>query len=390
MAKKIILVNIVKNYFEIDWILPVIEELSKTHDLLILFDKKEHLNELKKNTYLFHSVKNITDKFYTINLFDKIILKLYGIFSKYFTKFNYLNRLLFNPKLLFFTKKINFEKIEFFFSDINSYCPLAGFLQGREKRPVIVRYPNSPLIYSSYDGNKIKYSIVGDILFLNYDIDKNFWKNKIEFNKMKSIGTPKYQKKYLDRAINFKKEIEYKNYLLVAYSSRFGIGHDDRILEKQLIDIMDTLIEINEKKIVLKIHPRLNNNKYLEVLSKYNKNRWYISNDHITPLIYNSEVFLHESNSASLMEGLALGKKCIEYWDPFEKNKFGNFKNNNENINIKANNSEELKNLIHSVLDNKDQNLWENQKKNYLKIINKNLNPIKSFIEEIKRIEHKI
>ena len=90
------------------------------------------------------------------------------------------------------------------------------------------------------------------------------------------------------------------------------------------------------------------------------------------------------------MEGLALGKKCIEYWDPFEKNKFGNFKNNNENINIKANNSEELKNLIHSVLDNKDQNLWENQKKNYLKIINKNLNPIKSFIEEIKRIEHKI
>lgn len=387
MAKKIILLNIVKNYYEIDWILPVVEELSETHDFIILFNKKKFLDELKTNSYLFENLKKITTKFYILNFFDKIILKLFGLTSKFKLNFGFIKNYLLNPKIIFITKGTKLENIEFYFSDINSYSPLAGYLNEYKNRPIIVRYPNSPLIYSFYDKNQIKYSIVGDILFLNYESDKMFWSDKIELQKIKSIGTPKYQRKYLERAIKFKNKLGLKNYILVAYSSRFGLKSKDFLLEKQLVEIMDTLMETSEKKIIFKIHPRLNNKKFLKVLSKYDNKRWLVSNEHITALINNSDILLHESRSASLVEGLALNKRCIEYWDPIHKNNLNNYIENNNKISIKVKNKVELKNLLIETLSEDNEGLWKSQKNNYLKIIKKNGDPIKDFINEINKIK---
>ena len=387
MAKKIILLNIVKNYYEIDWILPVVEELSETHDFIILFNKKKFLDELKTNSYLFENLKKITTKFYILNFFDKIILKLFGLISKFKLNFGFIKNYLLNPKIIFITKGTKLENIEFYFSDINSYSPLAGYLNEYKNRPIIVRYPNSPLIYSFYDKNQIKYSIVGDILFLNYESDKMFWSDKIELQKIKSIGTPKYQRKYLERAIKFKNKLGLKNYILVAYSSRFGLKSKDFLLEKQLVEIMDTLMETSEKKIIFKIHPRLNNKKFLKVLSKYDNKRWLVSNEHITALINNSDILLHESRSASLVEGLALNKRCIEYWDPIHKNNLNNYIENNNKISIKVKNKVELKNLLIETLSEDNEGLWKSQKNNYLKIIKKNGDPIKDFINEINKIK---
>ena len=387
MAKKIILLNIVKNYYEIDWILPVVEELSETHDFIILFNKKKFLDELKTNSYLFENLKKITTKFYILNFFDKIILKLFGLISKFKLNFGFIKNYLLNPKIIFITKGTKLENIEFYFSDINSYSPLAGYLNEYKNRPIIVRYPNSPLIYSFYDKNQIKYSIVGDILFLNYESDKMFWSDKIELQKIKSIGTPKYQRKYLERAIKFKNKLGLKNYILVAYSSRFGLKSKDFLLEKQLVEIMDTLMETSEKKIIFKIHPRLNNKKFLKVLSKYDNKRWLVSNEHITALINNSDILLHESRSASIVEGLALNKRCIEYWDPIHKNNLNNYIENNNKISIKVKNKVELKNLLIETLSEDNEGLWKSQKNNYLKIIKKNGDPIKDFINEINKIK---
>ena len=271
------------------------------------------------------------------------MLKLFGLISKFKLDFGFIKNYLLNPKIIFITKGARLENIEFYFSDINSYSPLAGYLNGYKNRPIIVRYPNSPLIYSFYDKNQVKYSIVGDILFLNYESDKMFWSDKIELQKIKSIGTPKYQRKYLERAIKFKNKLGLKNYILVAYSSRFGLKSKDFLLEKQLVEIMDTLMETSEKKIIFKIHPRLNNKEFLKVLSKYNNKRWLVSNEHITALINQSDILLHESRSASLVEGLALNKRCIEYWDPIHKNNLNNYIEDNNKISIKVKNKVELK-----------------------------------------------
>ena len=228
---------------------------------------------------------------------------------------------------------------------------------------------------------------MGDILFLNYESDKMFWSNKIDMQKIKSIGTPKYQKKYLHRATKFKNKLPFKNYILVAYSSRFGLVDNDFLLEKQLAEIMDTLMETSKKKIIFKIHPRLNNKKYLEVLSRYDNRRWLISNEHITALINHSDIVLHESQSASLVEGLVLKKRCIEYWDPTERKNLNFIKENKNKLNIKVKNKLELKNLLVKTLRDENNDLWENQKKNYFSITKKNKDPIKDFINEINKIK---
>ena len=146
-------------------------------------------------------------------------------------------------------------------------------------------------------------------------------------------------------------------------------------------------METSEKKIIFKIHPRLNNKEFLKLLLKYNNKRWLVSNEHITALINQSDILLHESRSASLVEGLALNKRCIEYWDPIHKNNLNNYIEDNNKISIKVKNKVELKNLLVETLNEDNKGLWESQKNNYLKIIKKNGDPIKDFVNEINKIK---
>ena len=87
------------------------------------------------------------------------------------------------------------------------------------------------------------------------------------------------------------------------------------------------------------------------------------------------------------MEGLALNKRCIEYWDPIHKNNLNNYIENNNKISIKVKNKVELKNLLIETLSEDNEGLWKSQKNNYLKIIKKNGDPIKDFINEINKIK---
>ena len=366
MLKKKIIINIEKSYIELDWIMPVLEKLKDNYEIITLFKNIKEIENLKKNKFLFHTLEKISSKYFTYNLFDKVLIFFFGIIDKLNLKFKFFN-FIFHPKNIFFSKGIGYEQIKYFFTDFNSYSPILRLIgTNKQVGPKIIRYPNSVYIFSKPKKDaKISYALIGDLLLLNYIADLEYWKLRIDEKKIKVVGTPKFEKYWIDKSKKYFNNFKSNKYILLAYSSRFNQGYDDILLRKQLIDIMDTLIEFKDYKIIIKIHPRKNNKEYLNILKNYDKTRWEITEEHISSLLENASLYLHDRNSSTLIEGLALNKRCIEYWDPVKEiNSIEIFINDELNLNIKAHDKKDLKRYIHMGLEDKDNYIWQNQFKN--------------------------
>ena len=98
MEKKIILLNISKSTAEIDWILPVLYELSKKYRIFTIFQNLKSYETLTKDKILFQLWKKISPEYAIDNSYDKLIRYLS---NKLFSKFNLINYLK--------KKKINFQ-----------------------------------------------------------------------------------------------------------------------------------------------------------------------------------------------------------------------------------------------------------------------------------------
>ena len=218
MTKKIIIINIEKSYIELDWILPVLNKLTDKFEIVTLFNKKQELFNLKKNKYLFDAWQKVSNRYVFINKLDKTLIFLFQVFEKFFHKKNFIKKFLFHPKNIFFLKKINYKDIIIFLSDFNSYSTLSKLFQLQSLRPKIIRFPNSAYVFSNPKKNiNVNYSLTGDLLLLNYELDINYWKLRIKSEKIKVVGTPKFQKEWLSKTINYSNENKFKNYILVAY-----------------------------------------------------------------------------------------------------------------------------------------------------------------------------
>ena len=388
MTKKIIIINIEKSYIELDWILPVLNKLTDKFEIVTLFNKKQELFNLKKNKYLFDAWQKVSNRYFFLNKLDKTLIFLFQVFEKFVHKKNFIKKFLFHPKNIFFFKKINYKDIIIFLSDFNSYSTLSKLFQLQSLRPKIIRFPNSAYVFSNPKKNiNVNYSLTGDLLLLNYELDINYWKLRIKSEKIKVVGTPKFQKEWLSKTINYSNENKFKNYILVTYSSRFNIGYDDTLLKNQLIDLMDILINYKDQKIVIKIHPRKNDKEYLKILDNYDKNHWVVTENHISELLYNSNIYLHDRNSSTLIEGLALNKRCIEYWDPVKKlDQADEFINDKLKINVRAENKKQLSELVDIALYDENNHMWISQRENYLKIINKDQDPIINSVMAIEEL----
>ena len=366
MKKKIIVLNINKSVAEIDWILPIIVELKNKYKIFTLFQSRKAYNTLKKDKILYNIWNDIS---YGYN-FDTIIEKawrfvdqkiFYTLFSDKYMDFFFR----YSVKNYFRRKKINFSEVEIFFSEFGTYSPHIDFIKKEKDRPIVIHFPTSAFIFPKpISGKKANYSLSGDNLIVSNDTDVGFWSKRIEKEKIKVVGAPKYDSSWLNRITNNNETKEnQKKIILIAYTSRFQA--EQKKNERQLNEIMQVLGQFKDYKIIFKVHPRKNHPYYLKILKDYKNLDIEISNENLLNLSKKCGVFLHDRDSSVIYEGLVFKKPSIEYWSAINISNFENapdmFK-----LNVRANNPEELKKLITLAIDEPAHEIWNNQKNAFL------------------------
>jgi len=128
---------------------------------------------------------------------------------------------------------------------------------------------------------------------------------------------------------------------------------------------MQVLGQFKDYKIIFKVHPRKNHPYYLKILKDYKNLDIEISNENLLNLSKRCKIFLHDRDSSVIYEGLVFKKPSIEYWNPINNSNFESapdmFK-----LNVRANNSEELKKLIILAINKPTHEIWNNQKNAFL------------------------
>ena len=360
MKKKIIVLCVSKSVAEIDWILPVLFELEKKYKIFTLFQQRKAYNTLKKDKLLFNLWNEVSHGYVIENIVEKTWRFLdQKIFMRFYSNkvHNYFFR--FNIKNYFQRIKIDFSEIEIFFSEFGTYSPHINYIKNEKKRPKIIHFPTSAFIFAKPKlDKKANYSLGGDNLIVCNDSDVDSWSNSIAKEKIKVVGVPKYDSSWLNKIIPNIKENK-KPVILIAYSSRFKFEKEKN--EQQLNEIMQVLSRFNNYKIIFKIHPRRKNPYYLKILKKYKNIDFEISDDNLLILTHKCDIFLHDRDSSVLLEGLIFKKPSIEYWEAVKViNR--NLGVDLFKLNVKANNSEELKKLIKLAIDEPAHEIWNNQK----------------------------
>lgn len=367
MAKKIILLNISKSSAEIDWILPVLEELSKKYRIFTLFQNSKSFETLNKDEILFKLWKRISPNYAIDNEYDKLV--------RYCSK-KFLNS--FSLKNYFKKKNLNLSEIKTVLSEFGTYCWIFDEVKKTTNKPTTIYFPTSSFIFGK--GKEIftiKFNLNSDYLLLCNRLDKFFWKKRIDENKIRIVGVPKYDTKWLER-IKSNKIKKRKKIILFAYSSRFNSKFvDNKKLEKQFFEILRTLEKINNCKIIFKIHPRKNDPYYLKILKKFKNIDWEISSKNLLNLTNVCDIFLHDKFSSVIYEGLIRKKPTIEYWDLNKKTNVS-FGHDYLKLNVIAKNPDKLEYLIKLGIKNPKNKIWIKQQAKFFLILEKfNINSSK-------------
>jgi len=354
MKKKIILLNISKSAAEIDWILPVLYRLRYKYKIFTLFQNLQSYKSLKRDKTLFYLWKKISYGYAIDNIYNKLI--------RFFSK-KIFNKI--NLKNYFLNKGINLLEVNILLSEFGTYSWIIEEIKKQKIKLISIHFPTSSFIFGIEKKNiKIKYKLNGDLLFLCNKLDIDFWKKRIEKNKIKIVGVPKYDPEWLKR-INKKKIIKKKKVILIAYSSRFNLPNTNyKLLEDQLFNIMTVLKNFKNYKIIFKIHPRKNNSHYLKILNKFKEVDWEISKENLLRLTKCCDLFLHDKNSSVIYEGLIMKKPCIEYWDLDEDTNTLHAQDYLK-LNVLAKNPKKLDYLIRLAINYPKNKIWKKQYKNF-------------------------
>jgi len=360
MKKKIILLNISKSAAEIDWILPVLYRLRYKYKIFTLFQNLQSYKSLKRDKTLFYLWKKISYGYAIDNIYNKLI--------RFFSK-KIFNKI--NLKNYFLNKGINLLEVNILLSEFGTYSWIIEEIKKQKIKLISIHFPTSSFIFGIEKKNiKIKYKLNGDLLFLCNKLDIDFWKKRIEKNKIKIVGVPKYDPEWLKR-INKKKIIKKKKVILIAYSSRFNLPNTNyKLLEDQLFNIMTVLKNFKNYKIIFKIHPRKNNSHYLKILNKFKEVDWEISKENLLRLTKCCDLFLHDKNSSVIYEGLIMKKPCIEYWDLDEDTNTLHAQDYLK-LNVLAKNPKKLDYLIRLAINYPKNKIWKKQYKNFISNLQK-------------------
>jgi UDP-N-acetylglucosamine 2-epimerase len=217
-------------------------------------------------------------------------------------------------------------------------------------------------------------------LLVDSDLSKEYFSKQISKKKIVVTGTPRFDKNWQkkiasvgDFDFNYKSLSKKHSFVTFAYESYLN-KFDKKINQKlirQLHDIMDVVSKFKNLIIIFKIHPKKNMPGYLDILKKYDKNKWIVSKNHLSKLSKISKIFLHHPFSATMLDSISLKTPTIEIWkelqlhqDPLDT--YGKLK-----LLVAAKDKKILLNLFSKVLIKKNSKEFYVQYNNFRKIFSK-------------------
>lgn len=353
---------------EVDWLLPILYVLSKRNEIYTLFTSEKSYLSVKKNSYLFNKLKIINKEFYIKKKTENLLYKFFRFLIIPFNKSLKVNRIIekLNYKINDIKKFYKKKKVINFDYAFLEYATNSGISSNtiNNQNTKIIYFPGTSYPIDFKVGNPYlkKLKFFSKYILTNVSIKKNRLPKILYKKKIFNIGNPKMEYWWIKK---FKKDsIKSKNKtVLFAYSSRFDLVNSfEKIkLEKQFVMLMDILTSIKNLKIILKIHPIKNDPYYKEILKKYPKNKWKISNNHLLFLSNSCDLVISEIGSAAVLDGISCNKPTISLWSETsllkETQREDIFKNN-----IKAKNTKEFEFYLQGALKDPNGIIWKKQK----------------------------
>ncbi len=379
----IIILVVATSFGEIDWILPVLKVLMKKNNdwrLVTVFGHKLVHDRFKKtNPILFN-------EFIKISSLNIVPQELDLLFSKQIEP----------QKVKIILKDYNNDEYASYKTDIADQCPEA----------LVVSFPHSCHIYSrmgkdpmSVCDNPEAYS-KHDIFLLGSENDIPHWSKYVDVQKIRALGTPRYDSWWLNTFLNDPKlestqefKCSQKADKVFFYISR---GVHPHYLSQPDYDyivksIADTVFSQENSLLLIKPHPRQDINELFKLLAPYDKQRCIVSGLHLFQLINMSDVVI-SGWSSGILDTLAIEKPVIEFWrfggqDPIcRKTEDGDYTTIYRELGLAAaaDTKEELEVLLENALESPETPIWKSQIaafKKYCKFTDEAANDIAKLFE---------
>ncbi len=387
MKKKVAVLLVNNGFGEVDWILPVLDKLSKNYTIFTYFRSQSAFNSLKTVNEIFYLWKKISKGYYVEKKFDnffwKSLRKVINTIYKKNVKINsFINKKIhdinFIENKIFNILGLKNFKISIFFSEFGVYSGWVEIIKNNFKRPLIVHFPSHSSIFNkklSEDQFRKVRVLSGDLLLISAERDISRFANFISAKKIFVVGVPKFDNWWINKVLNSKldfdkKKLRNKSVISIGIRPKFQFleGKDFIRLENQIHDIMKVLCEIKNILIIIKIHPKTNPPEFFKILENYNNKKWTLSKNHLMRLSKISNCTINSINSAVPLDALCVNKPAIELW-PVRKNETNKFNEQKKlGITIQAKNRKNFSRLIKLVLNKPDHPIWIAQKKSFMDI----------------------
>ena len=370
MEKKVVLL-IINRGAEVDWILPILNQLSKKFLIYSYFRSQKSFNSLKSNNELFNLWLKINNDYHIEKKTNNFFWKLLRFFFSYFN----INSDFFHEKihdLDYIINKIKIKnnlpnvKIAILFSELGIYSGWVETYKKKKNKPLIIHFPPNPNIYLQKIDKKFKLS--GDLCLIGSKKSITSIASIIDKKKIKPFGVPKYDdwwiKKISSNKFDFsKKKIRNKKIISVAFNSYFEVLDSVEFLklEDQLHKLMKTLCSFKNILIIFKIHPMLNSPHFLKILKMYDKRKWLLSKSHLIKLSKISNCLICNARSGAALDALSVNIPTFHLWPTRKIELNDNVLNKLKIVNV-VKNEIELKKNIKLAINNPNNKLWRDQR----------------------------
>jgi hypothetical protein len=381
--KKIIVVFVNNSMAELDWLMPILDRLSKDYKIFTYFRNKKSYDSLRQNIALYKAWKKINTFIFVERSFNNLLFKVLKKTSFFFGFRElgyYLNNIINDIRIIknIIEKEITLDKykIKIIFSDLQENFLFLENFKKIKNRPLIVHYPHSPMAYVKRKNYTRKVRLCGDVLLVGRKNDIPFFEKSIHKKKIISVGTPKFDSWWIKKTfLSYKnkldfgytlKDIKKKFIITIAYDSKFAEKRFKKkinLMNNQLKDLMDIVSKISNVLIIFKIHPRRNSNKFKYILNQYNKNIWVVSKMHLSQLVNFSDCFISVPSSAAGYEALTFKVPLIALPEISGVDST-NTSNSTLNLIEIAKDKNDLSRLI-NLSKNKRNKLWQAQQKKF-------------------------
>mgnify|MGYP003949938955 CR=1 FL=1 len=403
--KKIILIVIRKQPGEIDWILPVLNNIRKNFNIILIFEKNIALKLLKQNKILYELfldsvccyIVNSPIKCFSLRALHKIfkIFKIKKLIIFFQNKIyeNYYDIDEFKKEIKNILPKFNSSNIRLLMQDFTDNSPWIKKFNQFNKKAKIISYPHTTNIFSSkkkifkfkIDKNKKNF------LFLNSYGDYFYFKNRFKDYNTHVCGYPKYQISWLKKVEkkNIKiKKTKSKKIIFISYKGFDNLKYFKEQYVRQVRSLFN-FVEKNKKcRLIFKFHPNAQEEKvFLKIANQYPSYMWNITKEHLHIVSLKSDVFVSFFSNASTLDSLASNKSPIELWN-ISLNKNQKSLYSKLNICFKCNNKDMLYKNLNYLLFKKSKNKQEKTiLKNFKRILRPH-NPIEITSNLINKISN--